>query len=87
MEVSRKDQLMQMINAASFAVNDINLYLDTHPTDMQALEYYNMYRDMREQAVKSYTEFYGPLTADMVLVGDRWTWIDKPWPWEGNGGC
>ena len=30
-------QLLQQINEISFVVNDLNLYLDTHPTDDQAL--------------------------------------------------
>ena len=33
--------LMQRIYEASFAVDDIVLYLDTHPDDMNALNYYN----------------------------------------------
>ena len=31
-------QLLQQINEISFVVNDLNLYLDTHPTDDQALD-------------------------------------------------
>lgn len=87
MDVTRKGQLLQTIDAASFAVNDINLYLDTHPDDMQALDYYKMYREIREKAIMDYTQYFGPLTADMAIIGDTWTWIDKPWPWEGNEVC
>ena len=31
-------QLMQKIGEASFMVNDLTLYLDTHPTDQGALK-------------------------------------------------
>ena len=31
-------QLLQQINEISFVVNDLNLYLDTHPTDDKALD-------------------------------------------------
>ncbi|WP_287714234.1 spore coat protein CotJB [Blautia sp.] len=34
-----KSQLMQLINEVSFAVNDMNLYLDTHPDDKSAMEF------------------------------------------------
>ncbi|MGN0360961.1 MAG: spore coat protein CotJB, partial [Hominisplanchenecus sp.] len=32
--------MLQYINEVSFAVNDISLYLDTHPCDQEAMEYY-----------------------------------------------
>ena len=31
-------QLMKEIGEASFMVNDLTLYLDTHPTDQEALK-------------------------------------------------
>ena len=34
-------KLFQWINMVSFAVNDIVLYLDTHPTDQEAISYFN----------------------------------------------
>ena len=34
-----RQQLMARINEVSFAVNDMNLYLDTHPCDEKALVY------------------------------------------------
>ena len=37
-QMSQK-QLLQWINMVSFAVNDITLYLDTHPDDEEALNY------------------------------------------------
>ena len=38
----RKDLLMQ-IGHASFAVDDVKLYLDTHPRDQEALDYFYEY--------------------------------------------
>lgn len=84
MNLNDGDRLRRIIDAASFAVDDIALYLNTHPTDQRALEYYEYYRDMRKQAVQEYTMYFGPLTDDNVMVDDRWTWVDRPWPWEGE---
>ena len=33
-----RQELLQWINAVSFAVNDVTLFLDTHPDDAEALE-------------------------------------------------
>lgn len=78
------ERLRMIIDTASFAVDDIKLYLDTHPTDRRALEYYEHYRNIRLSAIDDYTMRFGPLTADQVMASDRWTWIEKPWPWEGE---
>ena len=46
---------------ASFAVDDIVLYLDTHPDDMNALNYYNYVVRLRKEAVDAYQQQFGPL--------------------------
>ena len=45
----RKD-LLERINAVSFAVDDVKLYLDTHPEDMEALVYFQEYSKMKDNA-------------------------------------
>ena len=35
-----KEKLMDIITKASFAMDDVKLFLDTHPNCMEALEYY-----------------------------------------------
>lgn len=79
-----RQQLFQFINEVSFAINDIALFLDTHPCDSCALKYYKEYKELREQAMEEYTKCYGPLTYDNVDVDDKWTWACQPWPWEGE---
>lgn len=77
-------QLMQWINAVSFALNDITLYLDTHPNDEEALNYLKHYKELRKQGLRAYADQYGPLTIDSAKVGDYWAWATQPWPWEGG---
>ena len=36
-----KEKLMDIITKASFAMDDVKLFLDTHPNCMEALEYYH----------------------------------------------
>ena len=81
-------QLMNRINQASFAVDDVKLYLDTHPCDPEALAYFHEMSRERNQALKEYAAAYGPLTVDTAGTSctDRWNWINEPWPWQ-EGGC
>lgn len=80
-----REKLMRFIHEVSFAIDDVILYLDTHPCDKQAMEYYETYRRLRRQSVEEYTRLYGPLTIENVPVGSYWSWVSTPWPWEG--GC
>ena len=84
---SRKD-LLRLINEVSFAAYDTLLFLDTHPNDQQALNYYREVSAKRKEALAEYGQMYGPLTMDCghITDGNRWQLIDQPWPWEG-GGC
>ena len=78
-------KLYQWIHMVSFAVNDITLFLDTHPEDPEALAYFNHYRELRTQALKEYQCKYGPLTIDTATPEGKWLWATQPMPWEG--GC
>ncbi len=75
-------ELFKKIQMLEFVVHDTVLYLDTHPMDQAALNYYHYHRDMLNAVVAEYTACYGPLTADSVMSKNEWTWIEKPWPWE-----
>lgn len=86
-----KEQLMQYINEVSFAVTEINLYLDTHPNDERALAYFQETSRMRKEALDQYSKLYGPLTIDTadMSCSRSWEWVNQPWPWEPKrkGGC
>lgn len=83
-----RKELMNKINKASFAVDDVKLYLDTHPCDHQAMEYFEKYQKIRNKALKEYAKYYGPLTIDTVDLDacEKWSWVNDPWPWQ-EGGC
>ncbi|SFR73076.1 spore coat protein CotJB [Anaeromicropila populeti] len=82
-QLGRK-RLFKFICEVDFALDDICLYLDTHPCDRQALEYYHKYKELREQALAEYSECFGPLTSNQVEDHNYWTWVRDPWPWEGE---
>ena len=87
-ERMKKNELLNHLNAVSFAVVEAQLYLDTHPEDPDALAYFQKYSQLRNQALKEYATYYGPLTIDTATSSctDRWNWINEPWPWQ-EGGC
>ena len=84
-----KAQLLQKINEVSFAVNDILLYLDTHPCCEKGMALYREYAAERKKLMKEYAQCYGPLTVDDALEsdGNTWKWMEQPFPWETEGGC
>ena len=83
--MGRQEQLLRDIGIVSFVVIELTLYLDTHPTDRSAMEYFNHYRNIRNQMTKEFSTKYYPLTTDMTECGKDWKWGAAPLPWEG--GC
>ena len=77
-----RDKLFKAIQMYGFAIDEIVLYLDTHPDCQKALDYYHKYNELRSAAVNEYNRLYGPLTAKQVGNREKWTWISEPWPWE-----
>ena len=69
------------LQTLAFAVNELALYLDTHSDDMEALEMYRAYQKMYAEGKKKYEKDCGPLN-HMSVSGDKYRWLDDPWPWE-----
>ena len=80
-----RQQMLKWVDMLSFAVQEANLYLDTHPSDQAALAYFQEYNQLRCQALKDYAALYGPLTIETARGGrGKWEWVNRPWPWEGE---
>ena len=78
-----KVKLFQYIGQLSFVVDELRLYLDTHPCDEEALCHFKKVSKERKEALEEYTECYGPIYSYQVDVDNYWSWINDPWPWEG----
>lgn len=83
----RNDREAKLYNVMcySFAITDMNLYLDTHPEDRRALSFLKELIMEEENAKKEYIMSYGPLDI-CDNKGDKFDWIDGPWSWENSGG-
>ena len=53
--------LLAIIGEVRFALVELQLYLDTHPEDLEAQNDFNSYANALEQLCAEYTETYGPL--------------------------
>lgn len=75
--------LLHELQAVDFVLVELNLYLDTHPTDAAALQQYNHFVTIRHQIAQKYESLYGPLQAfGRSYSGTPWQWIESPWPWQ-----
>lgn len=85
------NEYLKKVTAASFALDDMRLYLDTHPFDKEAIAFYEKYIAIRKEAIAEYEKNIGPVCSYDVkgkngtccCENDQWAWVNEPWPWEG----
>ncbi len=77
-----KKNLLEQLSAASFAAVDLQLYMDTHPDDKEALKKLNKYLDQSAALTNEYTRRYGPLSPQDIYGDTSFEWIMSPWPWS-----
>lgn len=70
------------VQVLAFAVQELALYLDTHPEDMEALELYRQYQQLYRKSAQEYAQNIRPLNHTAPAQGDAYAWLDDPWPWE-----
>lgn len=80
--MNEQAKLLTKIDALEFAMNDINLYLDTYAEDKEMMNLYNKYKHECMNAIREYEEKYGPLFATSASQKHIWSWSMSPWPWE-----
>ncbi len=75
-------RLLNAVNQFGFALSDITLYLDTHPQDQEALDYYRHMNRMYHKASAEFENKFGPLTQFSGQEENIWKWSTQTWPWE-----
>ena len=83
MKQESRSELMLRVQELCFACVDLNLYLDNHPDDKNAVSMYNKLSNQFEQARCAYESKYGPLT-NFGFSPSKYPfrWVESPWPWE-----
>jgi spore coat protein JB len=79
---NEKMRRLMAVSQYAFAISDITLFLDTHPKDQDALEYFHHMHHGYEKAVAEYESNFGPLTQTGEGNRNFWQWSTMPWPWE-----
>ena len=77
-------ELYEWIMMLGFCAVDMMLYLDTHPDDEEALNYFNQCTALYNAAKQSYQEQFGQLNAFSEQERSSWDWNTAPMPWEGG---
>ncbi len=79
--MTQREILLRKIGTYKFALKDLQLYLDTHPKDDEALRKYDEYKAILKPLVREYESRFGPLR---VKADDtnKFLWIKNPWPWD-----
>ena len=82
---SEKDELLYKIQMYTFALKDLNLYLDVNPTDESIIRKYNEVNNLLKKSKNEYINSYGPLCSNESNDDNNWEWINNPWPWDKEG--
>jgi len=84
MNCQHQSSMLIKVQEMQFVALELNLYLDTHPCDKDALNDFDCAVERLKTYVNSYEEQYGPLVnfgMDGYAKG-TWKWANSPWPWE-----
>lgn len=76
--------LTHQMQALHFAISELGLYLDTHPTDQDALELFDQYIEQYEEITQKYEADRGPTTQIHAGGAGSYRWVEGPWPWDYN---
>ena len=69
-----------------FAAHELNLYLDLHPEDKNALTLFNEYRRKANSLLDKYESMYGPLTINSdALNKSPFLWEEENFPFDKGG--
>lgn len=85
---NEQGDMMLQVCQISFAINDLTLYLDTHPDCPNGLTLMEQLCCERQKLLKQYAEKYNPLTLDSMNSPNSkenlFSWTEGPLPWEGG---
>lgn len=82
---NNREEILYNLLKYKFAIQELDLYLDIYPTDINIINLYNKYLKDEKKLSQEYEKKYGPLTIDSEeLPANKWIWISSPWPWEGT---
>ena len=89
-ELGKREQLMLDIQQISFVLDDIRLFMDTHPEEKNGLELLKTALKTRKGLLAEFAVQFYPLTMDCMTdvyakepTSECYCWAEGPMPWEG----
>ena len=77
------ENLLRKLQELEFAAVELNLYLDNHPDNKNALADFNVISKELITVKKMYEQERGPLCNFGYSESQYpWCWVNDPWPWE-----
>ena len=83
-DMINKRRLLKELMAYDFILTELGLYLNSHPTDQNALKMHSEVSQKSKNLRSRYVQTYGPLSSSENRSTEKWEWIEGPWPWENN---
>ncbi|MGN1319288.1 MAG: spore coat protein CotJB [Lachnospirales bacterium] len=78
-----RNELLKRLTILDFLSVDLQLYLDTHPDDKDAIEKYNSVIKEADTIRAMLEKMNGPIYSFRSYSNDdEFSWVDNPWPWE-----
>lgn len=81
-----RQQIMGQITKTGFFLDDLTLFLDTHPAETDALKLYWELSQRHRELKANFAEKFYPLSRNCITDSEEqkeFCWTDGPAPWEG----
>ena len=80
---SLPDTEMTELQALCFVVQELALYLDTHPDDKEAFALFKQFTAMKKATQESYEKNRRrPISRCAAANTEQYSWLQDPWPWN-----
>lgn len=83
----KRETAMKRMMEVGFALNDLTLYLDTHPECIKGLSLFRRLSKERLTLLSDFAKDFYPLTQLSMVMGNtdpkEYGWAEGPMPWEG----
>lgn len=77
-----ENSLLEKLMALDFMAVDLQLYIDTHPQDKNAISMYNKTLQEAQSYREQYEKEFAPLYSFRSPAIGGWRWEKEPFPWE-----
>ena len=81
---NEKDEMLINIGEYEFMAHELNLYLDLHPNDRDALEKFQEYTRKCKELTENYERKYGPLMVSDSILPTPFSWEEGMWPFNNK---